>query len=346
MKTNLELKTSRKMPNLFKDVDDLRSIFPQIHASADDMMTYVSTAEEVYIVPFISQAFYDELLAALDAANYVLSSLTAAQQSVLKPLRQASAYYGIYKATPYLNMQVSDVGAMEHVSGEASGIRQWMFNMAQGSSIQDADLFMDKALSIMEATPGNYTTWGSSAAFTSFKKYFLTNADDFNSKGLVDIAGSRRTFLRLVPFIAKTELQYIIPCIGDTLFDAIKAKLLAGTALSSYEASLLDKYIYPALAHYTIYIGSPNLNLDISSNGLRVVSTQDGIKGKKLHEKAYTEWRMQMLGDAKNYLARAKKYLDDNAENITEYQNDDAAKNETPDYKIPDNSGSKSSVML
>lgn len=334
------------MPNLFNNVDDIRTIFPQIHSSADDMMTYISTAEEVYMVPYLSQAFYDELLTALDAVNYVLTDLTAAQQAVIKPLRQASAYYGIYKATPYLNMQVSDVGTMEHRSGEGSGIRQWMFNMAQGSSIKDADLFMDKALAIMEAAPDSYATWKSSSAFTSHKKYFISNADDFSRKGLVDIAGSRRTYLRLVPFMAKCELQYIIPCIGDTLYDAIKAKLLAGTALTSYESSLMDKYIYPALAHYTIFIGSPNLNLDISSNGLRVVSTEDGIKGKKLHEKAYTEWRMQMLGDAKNYLSRAKKYLDDNEENITEYKNDDASENETPDYKIPDNSGSNSSVMI
>lgn len=334
------------MPNLFKDTADLRTLIPQISASATDMMTYTSTAEEVYMVDYLGQAFYDELVAALVADAYVLTDLTAAKQAVLKHLRQASAYYGVYKATPYLNMQISNTGGMEHSSGETQGIRQWLYNMAQGSSIKDADIFMDKALAVMEASPSDYPTWSASDAFTQFKKYFITNADDFAKKGLVDIAGSRRTFLRLVPYLAKAELQYITPCIGETLLDSLKAKILAGTAFDSYEQTLMDDFIYPALAHYTIYLGAPNLNLDISANGIRLISTADGITGKKRDEKAYGEWRHQMLGDAKNYLSRAKKYLDDNEENIDDYANDDAADNDTPSYSIPDNSGSSSSVML
>ncbi len=334
------------MGNFFKDIEDLQTIFPQISGSFDEMMTYVSTAEEVYMVDHLSQAFYDEMITALEAVNYVLTDLTTAQQAVVKHLRKASAYYGTYKAAPYINMHMGNGGAMEHSSGETSGIRMWVFNAAQGSSIKDADLFMDKALAVMEATPDSYTTWKTSSAFTKFKKYFITNADDFREKGLVDISGSRRTYLRLVPFMAKCELQYVIPCIGETLFATIKAKLLAGTALDAYETALMDNYIYPALAHYTIYTGAPNLNLDISANGIRIVSTEDGIKGMKRDEKAYAEWRMQMLGDAKNYLSRAKKYLDDNEDNIADYANDDAAENNTPDYTIPDNSLSNSSVML
>ncbi len=334
------------MANFFKDIEDLQDVFPQTHASADDVLKYVSDAEELYMVDYLSSAFYGEVLAALDTANYVLTDLTPQQQAIIDHLRSSSAYYGLYEAMPFINVHLSNTGAMAHNGNESTQLRQWEYKEARGNAINKADRFLDKALAIMEATPADYATWQASTAFTIHKKYFITNAEDFRTKGLVDINDSRRTYLKLIPFIAKAELQFITDCIGETLFDGIKSKLIAGTSLSAEEQILMDEYIFPATAHYALYLGAPNLKLDISQNGIRLVSTNDGITGITPEERAYKEWRHELLGDAKDYLSRAKKYLDDNSDVITDYSSDPAAENDTPQYEIPDNSTSSSSVML
>lgn len=334
------------MSNLFQNIADLKSVFPQVHRSQDDLMTYVDDAIDLYMVEYLSQEFYDELVQALTTASYDLNALTAAQKAIINHLRTAAAYYGFYEALPYINIHVSNTGAMSHSGEGAAGVRQWESRDARRAAIHKADQKLDKALSIMEATPASYTTWSGSDAFTVQKKHLITNADDFKTKGLLDINKSRRTYLRLVPFIAKAESHELTDCMGSTLLTSIKSKIKAGTALEAKETILMDEHIYPALAHYAMYHAAGTIRLDISSSGITLITTADGSMTKQEKESAFVQWRREVYGDAQRYLSNAKKYLDDNSADFADYTSDDASENDTPQYQIPDNSGSSSSVIM
>jgi hypothetical protein len=298
------------------------------------------------MIEYLSQEYYDELVAAMVAADHVLTDLTAAQQEIVSHLRTAAAYYGFYEALPYLNIHVSNTGAMSHSGEGSAGVRQWESRDARRSALHKADQKLDKALSIMEATPANYTTWRDSDAYTVQKKYLITNADDFKAKGHLDINKSRRTYLRLVPFIAKAESHELTDCMGSTLLTSLKTKIKAGTALEAKEQILMDEYVYPALAHYAMYQAAGTLRLDISSSGITLITTADGSMTKQEKESAFVQWRHEVYGDAQRYLSQAKKYLDDNSADFADYTSDDASENETPQYQIPDNSTSSSSVIM
>ena len=333
------------MPSLFKDIEDLASVLPNTHYSAEDVLRYVEDAEDCYMEEYLGTSFLEGLVDDLESAGFLINSLSSANQKIVPHLRKAAAYYGMYDALEFINVNLSNVGAMSHNSNETTPIRQWEYKEARKNAILKADRFMDKALSIMEGTPTDYPTWQSSAEFTQRTKYLITNADDFKDLGLVDINGSRRTYLKLVPFIDKVERNQVTDCVGATLLTTLKANILAGTA-TAQELKLLNNFIYPSLAHFTVYEGAPSLNLDVSASGLRLVSTSDGITTYAHNEKAYAEWRHHLLMDAKRYLNLAKSFLDENTADFPDYVSDQASENDTPDYTIGNNLDSKSSIIL
>ena len=327
------------MANLFTDIKDLKNFIPQLHASMDDgeIFPYITDAADKYLVPFISQAYYDELV-----TEYNADTVSANNSNVIEYIRKASAYYGLYEAAPFINIQVGSGGMRQAQNDNSTPLRQWEFNMGRQSAIQKADMYLDKALAIMEATPDNYTTWKATDAYTVHRQFFITNAKEFSIH--VNIGESRRTFMKLRPYIHLAEIRYIKVAIGETLFEALKTRISAG-ANTADDDTLLE-YIYPAAAYYAMYQGAPNLKLDISHEGIRLASTSDGITGLQPADREYHEWRKEIYGHAEYHLAILKKFLDDNTATYTEYADDDAADNDTPKYDIPQNTGSSSSVRI
>lgn len=330
----------------FKDASDLKNVMSQVHASADDVITYVKDGELLYMQEALSEEYYAELLTDLEDNDWVKENLTASNQAVFDYLRKAAAYYGVYEAMPTINANLSNAGNMSSQGEGKTGLRQWEYKEALQKSITKADLFMDMAITVMETTPDNYATWKASEAFTIKKSLLLTNTGDFEKLGKLSIKKSRRTFLALAPFQDQVMADYITECMGETLLNSILDKLKNATALEAKETVLMSKYIYPAVAHYTMFEAAPDLILDISTQGVRIVSTSDGITSLSQEEKSYNQWINKIQNKAKWYLSKAKKYLDDNSADFADYTSDDASENGTPSYTIPDNSGSSSSVMF
>jgi hypothetical protein len=336
------------MANLFKDIEDFQEVMPNAHASNDEMLTYASEADDKFIIPFISKDFYDVLVAGLVDDLYDFTdptpTLTAAQKEVLIPLRKASAYYGSYEAMGHVNVQIGALGARTPNSDESTQVRQWEFLMGRKEAIVKADFYLDKALKIMENDPDAYPTWSESEAYTEYTSRLLTTAADFRKNGKLNIEDSRRLYMKLVPFMDKAVDQQIIDCTGQDLYDQLLQLRSDGEALSAKQRNLLS-FIDAALAHYAMYLAAPHLVLDFSDQGIRLVSTQDGQNNKQPNQQVYENWRKELYGDARHYLSRAKKYLDDNAADFPLYENSDAADNNTPDYTIP-NHTSKSSTYF
>jgi sulfur relay (sulfurtransferase) DsrC/TusE family protein len=329
------------MATLFTDIKDLKSIIPQVHTSMADaeIFPYIEDAADKYMIPFISQEYYDELVTQYNGI------LTEANEDVITYIRKAAGWYGIYEASPHINMQVASSGMKGNQNDNTAQLRQWEFNLARKSAIQKADLYLDKALAKMEAAPDSYATWKATSAYTVHRQFFITNAADFSTH--VNIGESRRTYMKLRPYLQLAESRHIKVAIGETLMDALKTRIKAGTNTADDDA--LMEYIYPAAAYYTMYMAAPNLKLDISQDGIRMVSTNDGITNivaSGVSTPEYHAWRKEIYGHAEYHLANLKKFLDDNTDTYTEYADDDAADNNTPNYSIPDNTGSSSSVII
>lgn len=328
---------------LFKDVADLRKVMPQFHSSgsAADIMPYLEDGSIEYIYPFIGEDFYDEIREALIAADYDLDALTAEEQAVTNHLRKAEAFYGLHKGLPFMLTENSSSGMHELQLEGSSGPRQWVIKDQLRASIQKSDLFLDKALAVMEADPDSYATWSESDEFTIHHELLLSHADQF--KG---INNSRRTFVKLRDYIQLAEDKYFEPAFGRALIDALIAKKKTAATFTAKELKLLD-YLYAALSYFSLFLGGPNLRLDISSNGIRVVSHNDGITGITPSDvTAYSNWLINMETNGKVYIGKAKKYLDDNADDFDYYSAEAKAKDEPNTYAENTISGTKGSVMI
>lgn len=69
------------------------------------------------------------------------------------------------------------------------------------------------------------------------------------------------------PCIRKATERYIIPVIGQELYDDIAGKYNDGDVLTTEQAVFLQK-LQDAAAYYTVYHGAPELNISISDMGL------------------------------------------------------------------------------
>jgi len=328
---------------LFQNIEDLRKVLPQIQSSAheDDVFPYLEEAAIEYIYPYISEALYDELRSALKTNNYVITTLSAAEQAVVNHLRRAEAYYGFYVALPNMVADVSSSGFKETTNDRTTGPRQWVVNDARKNYIKKADLFMDKVMKVLEEDPTSYSSWSESPLFTIYHQHLLSKADDF-----VGISGSRRTFVSLRNYIKQAEDRYVIPAISRQLLDALITKKKAGTAFSSEESTLVG-YLYQAISHYALFMGAPELMIDISSDGIRVVSSSDGITSKTITDRQlYSDWMRRIEGSARHYMAMAKMYLDDNVDQFADYTTEAQEKEEPNIYASDAIQGSTGSIMI
>lgn len=85
-------------------------------------------------------------------------------------------------------------------------------------------------------------------------------------KKFISTAQKNLQFDTFSPYIRRAEKQYILALLGKAQFDALDAAYNAGT-LSAKQIELLA-YVQPALAHYTLYLIMPFLNIKIGENGL------------------------------------------------------------------------------
>jgi hypothetical protein len=331
------------MKILFENIADLRKVLPQVHASASeaDIFPYLEQAAIEYMHPFISEDLYDDLQTALEAANWLITALTVEEQAIITHLRRCEAHYGFYRALPTMLATVGSGGFQEPNSQNAQGARQWVHRENKANYIATADLFLDKVLQILEADQASYTVWTDSPQFSINSAHLLASVGDF-----VGIGNSRRTFLKLRNYIKMAEDRYVVPAISRQLLAALITKKQAATAYTAEETILVD-YLYQAISAYALFMGAPELMLDISAEGIRVVSTSDGITSKTTTDRQlYNDWMKRTEGNARHYLAMAKMYLDDNVAAFADYTVEAQEKPAGNAYASDAVSGTSGSIMI
>ena len=106
--------------------------------------------------------------------------------------------------------------------------------------------------------------------------------------------------------------RWVRPVVGQALLDAV--------AEGRY-GELKENYLLPAVAYYTRYLVQPRLNSATSGLGLTVAS---GSSRKAADRSAREELQRALKISARAALRRLSDYLDEQAEQFTEY---DARKN-------------------
>uniref|UniRef100_UPI004048B10A DUF6712 family protein n=1 Tax=Roseivirga sp. TaxID=1964215 RepID=UPI004048B10A len=321
--------------SLISDITTFKAIIPQIDVQADFNKTYapyLNDAEDIYILPVIGQEMYDSI------SGEVANELATAKAKI----QRALAYYAVYDMSDFLNLNITGNGIKESSTENTTQSRQWVLNQGKKAALHKADQLLDMALKYMEDNKASFAAWVGSDAYTEFTDLFIHTAGEYNK--FVRIQDSRRTFVRLVPFMEDIENSLIKKTIGDNLFDVLKTEDAAGT-LS--EANLiLVKLIKEAVANMAMAQGALDMPMNFEASGIKVVSTDDGITRKQdagdKQLMAYVQMRKN-LGEQK--LHDLKNYLIANAASYPDFEGSDAETNDFPTPVIHDNSNKKSFMV-
>ena len=121
----------------------------------------------------------------------------------------------------------------------------------------------------------------------------------------------------LMPFVLQAQDTYIQELLGTKFYQSLKNSV-TGATLTAAETTLLDDYISPTLAHYSVYLALPSLNYKIKNKSVLNPSSETS-ENTTLEELKYL--RGTVKDTAEFYRERTREYLRDNQENFNDYIN-------------------------
>ena len=277
---------------------DFEQFYPSINANMKwkSLEPYARQAEECYIVPWISEAYYQELslhyntlpIAGVQKLCTPTNSVKfvteiPAKDLVFYYLRCASAYYTIYQAMPHININIGDAGINEAAPDNMAGVRQWAYKNARWDALIKGYEFLDKAIALMEIeiekTPGLcFVKYYKSDAYSVSKELFIPNATTLSK--YVNIKGSRRAYCSMRPYIQKAESLYLRSLLGSDFYAELKVQIVDIETLTAENKKVLP-YLEAFLAECTVVEATPEINLYNAGDGWKVLETTDGMTMSK-----------------------------------------------------------------
>jgi hypothetical protein len=122
------------------------------------------------------------------------------------------------------------------------------------------------------------------------------------------------------PYIEQAEIKFIKPVLGKALYDKLTNDVQASGGISGDYEALLKKVQLP-LIYYAYYIAVPILNVQVSSSGIHIATTET--------KKTAFEWQVDQLRDswlntAHDFIEELLEFLEENASKYSEWGGSDA----------------------
>jgi hypothetical protein len=212
---------------------------------------------EQEVIKILGQQLYDTLV-----DHYNDDILSGPEQALLPFVQKPLANLAIYQFLQFGGMTISDAGVTLSTNREQAAF-QWQQLKAERAFLKDGYITMESLLSYLEAHKVDFPGWGNGTQYPALKEFFINTALEFQS--YVNINRSRRTLTAMAPVMRNVEAFEIESLLTGTLFNAIKAEILAGSVSADNQALL--SYIKPAVAHLTIAQAASELSMEITPEG-------------------------------------------------------------------------------
>lgn len=303
---------------LFKNTTEIKNyISVNVSTNIDSVMPYIKQAEQMFIIPLLSQGEYD----ALNTAYNSLNPLTSDQQALLEKIQMPLINLAYLLYSPVLAVHISDSGIHTTKTENKTTAFQYQTDELAKSFLNIGNTGLDMMLEFLESKKNIFTSWAASSAYTVYKECFINTAKDFSVLGLVEIGNSRLRFLAMKAIMKRVEAFRIKSIICTDLFAELKTQIEAGTVTAANQF-LLD-LIRPAVANLTFAAAIPKLSVLITEKGISVFNN-DRAQTINVLQPASDTMLSKLISDhtqdGEAYLKELKTFLDDNVNTYPKYK--------------------------
>jgi hypothetical protein len=229
--------------------------------------SFVREAELFYIIPFISEEFYEEIIG--------VETPNAKQTKVLDFLKIAAAAYADFSGYLRLSNTTGDMGKAVASPQHMQAVSKWGTAAGRVDARNRGDRALEMALKYLEKNAADFGTWKSSDAY-SLRPDLLVGSAVVLTKFFPHANDSVRMYLGLRKYLEQTQ-ELVPELLGDNFWIVLKAKFIPDT-LGGLETSFLNK-VRNWMTHKAIADALPYLNI---SEDWRLISESDGIQNEDM----------------------------------------------------------------
>ena len=264
-------------------------------------------AIRLYIIPFISKAYYDEI-----TSKYHADTLDESEEEVFELLQTTSAYYREMYVYAKKIDRSSDAGNFQ-ATPERVGTGLGMFKSKLLDLTLTADMHLDLLLAAIEREVAASNTLFDTYKFSS--EYSAQRADLFRSVEEVqryhNINSNRRIYLAMLPYFADAARLYVLPQIGQDMYNEL-VQQYNDNVLTSNNAVLLE-YVRHTLIKFAMMCASDADAFSVEGDAIRIVSNTEGFDRREAaiaeRRRSNQSFRIKMENVGNQYLSDLAAFL-------------------------------------
>lgn len=303
---------------LFKTSEELGEVLPNTkYIMLEKLQPYFEQAADAILIPHIGEQLYERIL---DKYNSSPPELSDAETSLLRRLRMIISKFGLAAYLPIGEVIIGDDGITTVSKGESrtAAYDQQITRLTESLLSQAYDA-LERLLSWLQlsAQLAEFGEYANSAEYIRQQRGLVRRAVDFDD--IYKIAGSRLTFQAIHPELLNVEEDKLLPLIGQTHYNIIKANSGLSDEYASLRRAAQKAVVFQAVAN----VIQLQQNIQLDAGGLRVyAASQNGSQNVKYYRAPTDQERKTAVAAAQG---RADFYWDSVAMIAAEISNPGAA---------------------
>lgn len=311
---------------LISNITEVKTYLPiGVGNDFNRLKPHLANAEANYIAKLLGTSMYQELAAyyaslPLDTSGDAdVEEQRAIVNTLLEKCQDAICHLAYFSGFDMLNVSISDAGISRTETQSQKSLYKYQEDNLKEYFKTNGFNRLDDILLYLEENINYFSGFEASTNYTVMKQAIIPSTQVFHS--IYFIAGSRLTFLRLVPHMKVVEDTAIANLLGETDYAYIKTEMAKDEPAAKVTAIL--PYLRTPLAYLSAAMLMEESGAELGDKGLFFEGITAGNtdnrdrKATEIDRVAALVKRTRAIGN--NYIEKLKAYLVDNAASWENY---------------------------
>jgi len=247
--------------------EEIRRYLPvSVSVDFSNISPFISQAEIKYIQPLLGYSLH-ELLTRFYTEEIPPEGVgehAEKYQELLTRVQRSLINLAYFEGFNFLNTSMTDSGFRREETESSKTLYKYQEEALRSQLRNNGFNGLDEVLTHLETFPDAFPLFCESSLYSIRKNSFIPSTAVLNS--IIDIGGSRLVFIRISRFIEIAEEFDIKSLLGKTLYDKVKASLIAPDPDPKHLA--LVPFVQKALAYLAYGQSISELGIEVTDKGL------------------------------------------------------------------------------